>query len=159
MRPLTHRDPGIVGAALVRPDVVVQAIVDGVHLDRDVVRLLWSVAAGRFALVTDSISAAGLGDGDFGLGSVDLAVSDGIARRGDGVLAGSTLTMIQALRTSSRSESRSRGSRGRVTRSCRCPRARDLGRLGIGRRADVVVLDDNLEIERVLVAGETRVAG
>ena len=35
----------------------------------------------------------------------------------------------------------------------------DLGRLGIGRRADVVVLDDNLEIERVLVAGETRVAG
>ena len=98
MRPLTHRDPGIVGAALVRPDVVVQAIVDGVHLDPDVVRLLWSVAAGRFALVTDAIAAVGLGDGDYALGSVDLEVNDGIARRSDGVLAGSTLTMIQALR-------------------------------------------------------------
>ena len=76
--PLTHRDPGIVGAALVRPDVVVQAIVDGVHLDPDIVRLLWSVAAGRFALVTDAIAAAGLGDGDYALGGVDI---DGPRRR------------------------------------------------------------------------------
>ena len=47
MRPLGHRDPEIVGAALGRPDVVVQAIVDGVHLDPEIVRLLWRLAAGR----------------------------------------------------------------------------------------------------------------
>ena len=160
MRPLTHRDPGIVGAALVRPDVVLQAIVDGVHLDGDVVRLLWSVAAGRFALVTDSIAAAGLGDGDYALGSVELAVNDGVARSDDGVLAGSTLTMIQALRNlvelgvplERAAEAASLVPAGVLGLG-------DLGRLGIGRRADVVVLDDNLEIERVLVAGETRVAG
>ena len=160
MRPLTHRDPGIVGAALVRPDVVLQAIVDGVHLDGDVVRLLWSVAAGRFALVTDAIAAAGLGDGDYALGSVDLAVNDGVARSDDGVLAGSTLTMIQALRNlvelgvplERAAEAASLVPAGVLGLG-------ELGRLGIGRRADVVVLDDNLEIERVLVAGETRVAG
>ena len=61
MRPMTHRDPGIVGAALLRPDVVVQAIVDGIHLDRDIVRLIWKVAAGRVALVTDAVAAAGPG--------------------------------------------------------------------------------------------------
>ena len=65
MRPFTHRDPGIVGAALVRSDVVVQVIVDGVHLDPDTVRLLWRAAAGRVALVTDAIAGAGLGDGPY----------------------------------------------------------------------------------------------
>jgi N-acetylglucosamine-6-phosphate deacetylase len=160
MRPLTHRDPGIVGAALVRPDVVVQAIVDGVHLDPDVVRLLWSVAAGRLALVTDAIAAAGLGDGAYALGSVDLDVNGGIARRGDGVLAGSTLTMIEAVRNlvalgvplEQAAEAASAVPGGVLGRS-------DIGRIGPGSRADIVVLDDNLEIERVLVGGETRVAG
>jgi N-acetylglucosamine-6-phosphate deacetylase len=160
MRPLTHRDPGIVGAALVRPDVVVQAIVDGVHLDPDVVRLLWSVAAGRLALVTDAIAAAGLGDGAYALGSVDLDVNGGIARRGDGVLAGSTLTMIEAVRNlvslgvplEQAADAASAVPAGVLGRE-------EIGRLGPGRRADIVILDDNLEIERVLVGGETRVAG
>ena len=63
MRPLRQRDPGIVGAALTRPDVVVQLIVDGQHLDDEIVRLVWSAAGGRVALVSDSIAAAGLGTG------------------------------------------------------------------------------------------------
>ncbi len=160
MRPLTHRDPGIVGAALVRPDVVVQAIVDGVHLDPDVVRLLWSVAAGRLALVSDAMAAAGLGDGAYALGSVDLAVNGGIARREDGVLAGSTLTMIEAVRNlvalgvplERAVEAASAVPAGVLGHT-------EIGRIGPGSRADIVVLDDNLEIERVLVGGESRVAG
>jgi N-acetylglucosamine-6-phosphate deacetylase len=160
MRPLTHRDPGIVGAALVRPDVVVQAIVDGVHLDPDVVRLLWSVAAGRLALVTDAIAAAGLGDGAYALGSVDLAVNGGIARREDGVLAGSTLTMIEAVRNLvSLGVPLERAADAATAVPARVLGRAELGRLEPGSRADIVVLDDNLEIERVLVGGETRVAG
>src|SRR6185436_7655242 len=80
MRPLTHRDPGIVGAALVRPDVVLQAIVDGVHLDPDIVRLLWRVAAGRLSLVTDAIAGAGLGDGTYALGEIEIVVADDVVR-------------------------------------------------------------------------------
>src|SRR4029078_9988567 len=63
MRPLAHRDACVVGCALVRPAVVLQAIVDGVHLDPDIVRLLWRVAAGRLSLVTDALAGAGPGHG------------------------------------------------------------------------------------------------
>jgi N-acetylglucosamine-6-phosphate deacetylase len=122
--------------------------------------LLWSVAAGRFALVTDAIAAVGLGDGDYALGSVDLEVNDGIARRSDGVLAGSTLTMIQALRNLVElGVTLERAAEAASLTPAGVLGLGDVGRLGIGRRADVVVVDDNLEIERVLVAGETRVAG
>src|SRR4051812_5461280 len=98
MRPLGHRDPGIAGAALARDDVVVQVIVDGVHLAPETVQLVVRAAAGRLALVTDAIAAAGNGDGRYRLGGVDVTVNDGIARRDDGVLAGSVLTMVEAVR-------------------------------------------------------------
>ena len=123
--PLTHRDPASSAPRSCGRMSSLQAIVDGVHLDRDVVRLLWSVAAGRFALVTDAIAAAGLGDGDYALGSVDLAVNDGIARRDDGILAGSTLTMIQARAESRRAGRPARAAPPRPLRSSpRRPRAR-----------------------------------
>src|SRR4029077_18295037 len=102
----------------------------------------------------------GLGDGDYALGSVELAVNDGVARSDDGVLAGSTLTMIQALRKLVELDiALERAAEAASLVPAGVLRLGDLGRLGIGRRADVVVLDDNLEIERVLVAGGTRVAG
>ena len=65
MRPLGHRDPGIAGAALVRDDVIVQVILDGHHLARETAQLVWRAAAGRVALVTDAIAAAGTGDGSY----------------------------------------------------------------------------------------------
>ncbi len=159
MRPLTHRDPGIVGAALLRPDVVVQAIVDGIHLDPDIVRLLWKVAAGRVALVTDAVAAAGQGDGAYRLGAVDIDVLDGVARRGDGVLAGSALTMIEAVRNLVETGvpvERALAAASSVPAGVL--RLDDAGRLRVGGRGDVVVLDDALEIQRVLVGGETHVA-
>jgi len=160
MRPLLHRDPGIVGAALVRPDVVLQAIVDNVHLDPDIVRLLWSVGAGRVALVTDAMAAAALGDGTYALGDVEVVVADDVVRREDGVLAGSTLTMPQAVRNlvaagaplESALEAASTVP-GRVVGSPH------VGRLFPGGPADVVVLDDRIEVVRAIVGGETRVAG
>ena len=74
MRPFTHRDPGIVGAALVRPDVVVQVIVDGIHLDRDIVRLLWtSPRAGSRWSPTRSPAPAS-GTAPIALGALAMAV-------------------------------------------------------------------------------------
>ena len=63
MRPLGHRDPGIAGAALARDDVIVQVILDGHHLAEETARVVWRAAAGRIALVSDAIAAAGVGDG------------------------------------------------------------------------------------------------
>src|SRR5579884_510915 len=98
MRPFLHRDPGIVGAALARDDVVVQLILDGVHLASETVRVVWRAAPGRVALVTDSITAAGESEGAYSFGSLDVEVHNGTVRGPDGVLAGSVLTMIQAVR-------------------------------------------------------------
>ena len=160
MRPLGHRDPGIVGAALGRPDVVVQAIVDGVHLDPEIVRLLWRLAAGRLALVTDAIAGAGLGDGTYALGEIEIVVADDVVRREDGVLAGSALTMIEAVRNlvavDVPLERALEAATAVPARALGDPR---LGRLDVGGRADLVVLDDALEVVRTIVGGETRVAG
>ena len=98
MRPLQHRDPGIAGAALARDDVVVQVILDGHHLADETARVVWRAAAGRVALVSDAIAAARMGDGGYRLGAVDVEVRDGVARRADGVLAGSASTLIEAVR-------------------------------------------------------------
>ncbi|MCZ7587845.1 MAG: N-acetylglucosamine-6-phosphate deacetylase [Gaiella sp.] len=160
MRPLAHRDPGIVGAALVRSDVVLQAIVDGVHLDPDIVRLLWRVAPGRLSLVTDAIAGAGLGDGTYALGEIGIVVADDVVRSEDGTLAGSTLTMIEAVRNlvavDVPLERALEAATSVPTGILGDPR---LGRLAPGARADVVVLDDALAVVRTLVGGETRVAG
>jgi N-acetylglucosamine-6-phosphate deacetylase len=157
MRPLGHRDPGIVGAALARADVVVQAIVDGIHLDPDIVRILWRAVRGRLALVSDATSAARLGDGTYTLGGAEIVVSAGIARRRHDPMAGSTLTLIEAVRNlveagappAEALEAASAVPAGVLGLP-------DLGRLAPGARADVIVLDDALEVVRTLVAGETR---
>jgi len=160
MRPLAHRDPGVVGAALIRPDVVLQAIVDGVHLAPDIVRLLWRVGAGRLSLVTDAIAGAGLGDGTYALGEIEIVVADDVVRSGDGVLAGSALTMIEAVRNLVAVDvPLERALEAATSIPARVLGERALGRLAPGARADIVVLDDALEVVRTLVGGETRVAG
>ena len=160
MRPLAHRDPGVVGAALVRPEVAVQAIVDGVHLDSDIVRLLWHVAAGRLSLVTDAIAGAGLGDGTYALGEIEIVVADDVVRSEDGTLAGSALTMIEAVRNLMAVDAPLEGA---LEAASRVPAGilglPGLGRLAPGGPADVVVLDDALEVVRTVVGGETLVAG
>jgi N-acetylglucosamine-6-phosphate deacetylase len=161
MRPLTHRDPGIVGVALARNDVVVQAILDGVHLAPDTAKLVWRAAAGRVALVTDAVAAAGtsVGEGSYRLGDVAVEVRDGVARREDGVLAGSVLTMIQAVRNLHALGVPLAASLDAATVvPADVIGASDAGRIEVGARADLIVLDDTLEIVRALVGGEEFVA-
>src|SRR5256714_1247378 len=155
MRPFEPREPGLAGAALVCSNVLVQVILDGVHLADDTARLVWQAAPGRVALVTDAIAGAGLGDGLYKIGGVPVEVRDGIARREDGVLAGSTLTMIEAVRNlvalgAALAGALSAASEGPAP----IPGRRRLGKVESGAVADVVVLDDRLEVKRVLVAGE-----
>ncbi len=159
MRPLSHRDPGIVGAALARDDVVVQIILDGHHLAEETARVVWRAAGGRVALATDAISAAGMGDGRSQLGPLAVEVRNGIARREDGVLAGSVLTMLQAVRNLHALDVPLVDAVAAATSvPARAARRPDVGVLRPGAPADVVVLDDRLEITTVLVAGHDPVA-
>jgi N-acetylglucosamine-6-phosphate deacetylase len=158
MRPFAAREPGLAGAALFSPDVVVQVILDGVHLADDTARLVWQAAPGRVALVTDAIAAAGAGDGSYTLAGVDFDVENGVARRADGVLAGSTVPMIEALRNLVALGAPVDAALSAATEvPARIAARPDLATLQQGARADVVVLDDNLAIVRVLVGGQDAV--
>jgi N-acetylglucosamine-6-phosphate deacetylase len=155
MRPFAAREPGLAGAALVTGDVIVQVILDGVHLADDTARLVWQAAAGRVALVTDAIAAAGAGDGSYRLAGVDFEVENGVARSAERVLAGSTVPMIEAVRNLvSLGAPVALALAAASDVPARIAGRPDLGTLSPGSTADVVVLDDSLEIVRVLVAGK-----
>ena len=100
MRPLHHREPGMVGAALDLDALTCEVICDGIHVDPVVVRLLVGrKGPQRTVLVTDAIEATGLSDGDYRLGDRRVEVHGGRATLpGGDTIAGSTLTMDQALR-------------------------------------------------------------
>ena len=160
MRRVVPRDPGIAMAALSRPDVAVQVIVDGHHLAAETVLVAWQAAAGRFALVTDAMAAAGMGDGRFFLGGSEVRAENGVVRQNDGTLAGSTLTMIDAVRNLHALGVELEDALAAASEvPARIAGRDDLGRLRVGAPADVVVLDDRLEVRRVLVGGGARVAG
>ena len=97
--PLHHREPGVPGAALTDDRLYVECIADGVHLHPDILRLmLRAKGAERVVAVTDAMEAAGMPDGTYALGGQEVIVRGGEARLRDGTLAGSVLTMPQALR-------------------------------------------------------------
>jgi N-acetylglucosamine-6-phosphate deacetylase len=158
MRPFRHRDPGLAGAALSRDDVVVQIILDGVHLAQETARVVWQSAAGRVALVTDAVAGAGLGDGLYLLGGFEIEVRDAVARGPGGVLAGSALTMIEAVRNlHGLGVPLADALAAASSVPAQVIGLPTLGRIDVEFPADVVVLDDNLEIDRVYVGGEARV--
>ncbi len=97
MRALDHREPGIAGTVLDRDDLFAEAIVDGVHVHPALVRLWFrSKGAERAILITDGMSATGMGDGTFMLGDLSVEVRDGVCLS-NGVLAGSVLTLDRAV--------------------------------------------------------------
>lgn len=97
--PLHHRSPGVPGAGLADDRLIVQMIADGVHLHRDVLRIAALCKGSRgVALITDAMEAAGLPDGIYDLGGQIVAVKGCEARLKNGVLAGSTLRMHEAVR-------------------------------------------------------------
>ena len=97
MRPLDHREPGILGVVLTDDSLFAELICDGIHTAPELVRL-WARAKGtqRAILVTDAMSAAGMPDGEYQLGGFSVKVADGRATA-NGVLAGSVLTLDRAL--------------------------------------------------------------
>jgi len=97
MRPLDHREPGILGTVLTSDALYAELICDGIHTAPEIVQLWWrSKGSERAILVTDAMSAAGMPDGEYHLGGFAVQVADGRAMA-NGVLAGSVLTLDRAL--------------------------------------------------------------
>ncbi|MEK9810605.1 MAG: N-acetylglucosamine-6-phosphate deacetylase [Candidatus Nanopelagicales bacterium] len=157
MPPLLHRAAGPVGALLSDERVWPEIICDGIHVEPDVVDLALAAAEGRGVLITDAMAAAGAEDGDYRIGNLDVQVRDGAARlASNGALAGSTLTMDKAVRRTVTLAGRSLASAAKAATAT--PAAvlglGDRGSLAVGQRADLVLLDDDLEVERVMRGGD-----
>lgn len=158
MSPLHHRDPGLPGAALSSDRAVCGIIADGRHVHPEAVRLAYRLLGPeRLYLTTDAISAAGSGLGGHTLAGQPLTVSGGLPRLASGELAGSILTMDEAVRNIIAFTGCTIAEAARMAATT----AADLirvggrkGRLAPGYDADVVALSPGLEIESVWKAGE-----
>ncbi|KIL39852.1 N-acetylglucosamine-6-phosphate deacetylase [Gordoniibacillus kamchatkensis] len=157
MRPIHHRDPGLIVAALEERDVSVQAIVDDVHLHPAIVRLLHrEKGPDNMVLITDALQAMGLGDGTYSFGGHEVTVSHGVARLADGTLASSTVTMNEALAKAVRAGIPLRDAAAMATQT-----PADLlgltakGRIAPGADADLVLLNDRFEVMWTMVSGNT----
>lgn len=155
MRPLDHRSPGILGEVLADDRVSADIIVDGIHLAPAIVKL-FARAKGpeQTVLITDAISATGMPDGRYRLGSFEVDVRDGRCMAG-GRLAGSVLTMDRAVRNLARfaewdlPQAISAASRN----PARVARIANKGVLAVGADADFVILSPEGEVQRTFVGG------
>ncbi|WP_028648476.1 N-acetylglucosamine-6-phosphate deacetylase [Nocardiopsis sp. CNT312] len=157
MRPMNHRDPGPVAAALHDERVTVELIADNVHVHPGAGRLVFSAAgAGRVSLVTDAMSATGLGDGQYTLGNLRVRVQGGEARLVEnGAIASSTIVLPQAVRNAVTDHGATLPD---AVRSASCVPARslgiDAGRIEAGAPADLLVFADDLSVGRAMHRGE-----
>jgi N-acetylglucosamine-6-phosphate deacetylase len=159
MRGLQHRDPTAANALLADDNAVLELVNDGFHVDESLVTLVFkSVGPERVALITDAVSAAGMPDGNYRLGPLEIQVSDGIARLMDGeTIAGSTMTMdvafrraVQAIGVPIEQASISAS----LTPAKAIGVADEVGSIDVGKRADLVVLDNELNVVAVMSRGE-----
>lgn len=153
MSGLHHRAPGLVGAALAHAERA-EIIPDLLHVHPGAMRAALRAIPGLYC-VTDSTSAAGMPDGTYRLGRHEVTKCLGAVRLGDGTLAGSALTMDQALRNLvSLGLSVTEASRRTATLAAQHIAQGDRGELKPGAWADVVVLDAALQVQRVVVEGQ-----
>lgn len=161
MPPIHHREPGPIPLLLSDPRCLVELICDGVHLHPEVVAMAIAAAGPeRVALITDAMIATGRPDGRYRLGELDVVVSGGVARLSGedgrpGSIAGSTLTMAGAvaLLVQQIGVSVPDAAQMAATTPARWHGLSDVGEIATGHRADLVLLDDDGGLARVMRAG------
>jgi N-acetylglucosamine-6-phosphate deacetylase len=156
MRPFAHRETGVLGAILTSPGVTAELIADGVHVDDAAIRILLAAKGTQgVILVSDGISATGMPDGRYRLGTFEVNVAGGVARNSDGKLAGSTLTLDSALRHMVALGISLREALPMLTANPArlLGLERRKGNLVPGADADLVLLDDQLNVTGVMTRG------
>ena len=156
MSPMHHRAPGPIGWGLLRDDVTCDMIADGVHTDPLMLRLMMRCkSAERLALISDAVAPTGLGDGEYQIWGETISVREGRTRNLQGSIAGSVITVLDAVRMmlslnvpaeevarmAARNPARLLG----LEESC--------GSIEAGRRADLVALDDKGNVKLTIIGG------
>lgn len=158
MPPMNHRNPGVIGAVRDSSECHVELICDGVHIHPSVIRATYAMfGAERIILISDSMRATGLEDGEYTLGGQPVKVRGNLATLHDGTIAGSATNLMDCLRFVVREVGIP------LETAVMCATANPAREIGIfdevgsitaGKRADFILLNQNLEIVRVYIDGK-----
>ncbi len=156
MPPLHHRGGGAVAAGLLSESVLCELICDGYHVAPHMVKLVYRLVGDRLVLVTDSMEATGCADGEFCIAGNLVTVTDGKARTHDGAIAGSTLSLWDAV--CNLCDFADAPFEDAVYAATMAPAKEigldsEIGSIEVGKRADLLLVDDNRKICRVMCGG------
>ena len=151
MAGLSHREPGVVGAVFDTKTVSGELICDGIHIHPAVVRHVFDVMPERVCVISDAMRLSGMGDGEGMLGVNLVTVKDGKATLADGTIAGSVTNMHDELKNLvAWGIPLEKAVRAMTLNPAKqIGMDKKIGSLAVGKRADLVVLDENLEIAAV----------
>ena len=160
MPPFLHREPGVIGAAAEADSVAVELICDGYHVHPNVVRNTFRLfGVERIILISDSMMAAGMDDGEYALGGLPVRMKDGLAVLEDGTLAGSATNLYECMRTVIRmgipKEDAIRAAT--LNPAVAIDIDSECGSLRAGKKADILVTDREFHLREVIKSGITAI--
>ncbi|MBE6548784.1 MAG: N-acetylglucosamine-6-phosphate deacetylase, partial [Ruminococcaceae bacterium] len=154
MPPLHHREPSVIGAAFDK-NMYAQVICDGIHIHPSAIRILYSLfGADRMILISDSMRACGLPDGQYELGGYKISVENKIARTETGALAGSTSTLLDCVRKAIEFGISEADAFKMASETPARMLGLNSGKLEVGYDCDFIVLDEKMELASVVVGGK-----
>ena len=153
MPSLLHRAPGVIGAAF-DAGASVELICDGLHIHPSVIRVTYQLFGDKLNLISDSLRCAGMPDGDYELGGQPIVVKNHKATLLDGTLAGSSISLLDAVRNVVRFGLPLAGAVYAASTAPALAAGLDAGVIAQGRAADLLVLDKDLALKAVFVDGK-----
>lgn len=162
MTVLSHRSPGVVGAALSSDDVSCELIADTFHVDKGIFGLVAKIKGEKLCLITDCIRAGGMEDGDYTLGGQPVHKEGIKCLMPDGTIAGSVLKLNEAvynLYANSNLELYEAVNCASYNPAVALGEDKEIGSIEEGKRADIIIADDKFNIEMTILGGEIRYRG
>lgn len=162
MTPLTHRNPGVVGAIMEDDRVYAELILDGIHVDYPAAKvLLRAKGIDKVVLITDSMEAAGLEDGKYTLGNQAVYVKDNSARLESGSLAGSVLAMNSAIHNALTGLNLPIHVAVKMAslNAANSLHMYDIGEIAVNKKADIILFDDQITVSCAMIDGNIKFGG
>ena len=162
MTALSHRSPGVVGAALADDKVSTELIADTFHVNKGLFSLVAKLKGDKLCLITDCIRAGGMPDGDYTLGGQPVHKEGIKCLMPDGTIAGSVLNLNDAVKNlyeNTALELYEAVACASINPAKALGEDKDIGSLSIGKRADIIITDEKINVEMTILGGEIRYKG
>ncbi len=162
MTALSHRSPGVVGAALSSDEVSAELIADTFHVSRGLFGLIAKIKGDKLCLITDCIRAGGMPDGDYTLGGQPLHKEGIKCLMPDGTIAGSVLKLNEAvynLYSNSGLEMYQAVACASINPATALSEDKEIGSIEVGKRADLLIADETFNVNMTILGGEIRYKG